>query len=414
MSIPNEPSPGAHKSQSVAPAAGAPTGGKPEPTAETRRPPRRLALVLWNGNIGGAEVFNVALARRMRRLGLEATIVFVGDSQPLAARLLDSDDVPYRTLGLSRGYEIIAHPRLYAAEIAKAGPDGALLVSCGFMGATLRLGGYRGPIVAVEHGDVLEARFYSQRKRLLRWISRLGGVWADDMEIAVSDFVLERLRQQPHTRKVKRIYNGIDPEQYASGEGSAGHAEECVVGFAGRLVFGKGADHLIEAVARVSSEARIRLLIAGDGPERSRLESLAHSLGVDDAVSFLGLEHDMPAFWQVCDVAAMPSTEFIESCPMTTLEAMASGKPIVATENGGLPELVIDAKTGIVVPPHNTLALSEALTFYAHNRDIAKLHGAAGRDRVVEHFHIGNCAQAYLALFDELALGTVAKSPATT
>ncbi len=118
----------------------------------------------------------------------------------------------------------------------------------------------------------------------------------------------------------------------------------------------------------------------------------------------------MPGFWQMCDVAVMPSTEFIESCPMTTLEAMASGKPVIATRNGGLPELVIDSKTGIVVPPHNKVALAEALDFYANNEEIRKAHGAFGRERVVEHFHIVKCARAYLELFDELASGSVAKT----
>jgi glycosyltransferase involved in cell wall biosynthesis len=388
------------------------SGGQTPHSSESRESRRRLALVLWNGNVGGAEVFTVALARQMRRLGREATIVFIGSPQPLASRLLDSDDVPYRSLGWSRGHDILKHPRLYAAEIADTGPDGALLVSCGFMGAALRMGGYRGPIVAVEHGDVLETQFYSQRQRLFRWISRVGGVWADDMEIAVSDFVLARLRKQPHTRTARRIYNGIDPAQYAVPDAASAHhdGEACVLGFAGRLVFGKGADHLIEAVARLSSTLPMKLLIAGDGPERWRLESLAHSLGIGDIVAFLGLEHDMPAFWQLCDVAVMPSTEFIESCPMTTLEAMASSKPVVATKNGGLPELVIDAKTGVVVPAHNTLALSDALAFYARNRDIASAHGASGRDRVVEYFHIDKCAHSYLDLFDELATGSIEMS----
>lgn len=365
---------------------------------------QQLAFVLWNGDVGGAEVFSVALARQMRQLGREVTIMFIGNPQPLATRLLNSDDVPYRTLGFSRGRGILRHPRRYAAEIAQAGPDGALLVSCGMMGAALRAGGYGGSVVAVEHGDVLEAQFYSQRQRLLRRIGRVSGVWADDIEVAVSDFVLERLRRQPHTRAIGRIYNGIDPDQYASDGAIVDRTSDgdCVVAFAGRLIHGKGADRLIEAVAALSSTQRIKLLIAGDGPERQHLESLAHSLGIGSQVNFLGLEHDIPAFWQMCDIAAIPSTEFIESCPMTTLEAMASGKPVVATRNGGLPELVVHGETGIVVPPHDKVALSKALALYANNGELRAAHGASGRTRVIEHFHINKCAGEYLNLFDSL------------
>jgi glycosyltransferase involved in cell wall biosynthesis len=377
----------------------------------TRPTKQRLAFVLWNGNVGGAEIFNVALARQMRRLGRDVTIIFIGNPQPLVTRLTDSNDISYRTLGFRRGRNLLFHPRRYAAEIMKAGPDGVLLVSCGLMGSILRAGGYRGPIVAVEHGDVLEAQFYAQRQRLLRWIGRLSGVWADDIEVAVSDYVLERLRQEPHTRAIGRIYNGVDPDQYASDGPSVDRTSDgdCVVAFAGRLIHGKGADHLIEAVAALSSTRRVRLLIAGDGPERPRLESLASSLGISSVVNFLGLEHDIPAFWQMCDIAAIPSTEFIESCPMTTLEAMASGKPVVATRNGGLPELVIHGETGIVVPPHDRVALTNALALYASNRELRATHGESGRARIVEHFHINKCALEYLSLFDSLS-GSITQS----
>lgn len=356
-------------------------------------------------------MFSVALAHQMRKLDIETTIVFIQDPQPLASRLLDDEDVPYITLGFGHGRDVLRHPRHYAAGVARAGPDGVLLVSCGFMGAALRAGGYRAPIVAIEHGDVLEAQFYSKRRRALHWIGRMSGAWADDVEVAVSDFVLRRLRRQPHTDTLRRIYNGIDPDQYFS-EGASldrGGQEECIVAFAGRLVYGKGADHLIEAVAELARTHPVRLLIAGDGPERPRLMSLANSLGIGSVVDFIGLEHDMPAFWQMCDIAAIPSTEFTESCPMTTLEAMASGKPVVATRNGGLPELVLEGKTGIVVPPHDRIALAKALVLYANNRELRVTHGASGRARIIEHFHINNCAQAYIDLFDELADG---RSPA--
>lgn len=364
----------------------------------------RLVLVLWNGDVGGAEVFSVSLARRMRQMGREVSIVFLGTPQPLATRIMDTGDVPYRTLGLTRGRQILFHPRRYATAIAETRADGVMLVSCGLMGAALRAGGYRGPIVAVEHGDVLESQFYSMRQRTTRWIGRLGAVWADDVEIAVSDFVLSRLREQPHTRVIGRIYNGVDPDEFASEEpcGRSAHDDQCVIAFAGRLIYGKGADHLIEAVAALAQRRRVKLLIAGDGPERPRLESLAHSLGLGEVVHFGGLEHDIGAYWQACDIAAIPSTEFTESCPMTTLEAMASGKPVVATHNGGLPELVIDGETGIVVPPHDKDALTNALAAYVESPALRIAHGAAGRARVMERFHIEACARAYLNLFDDL------------
>jgi glycosyltransferase involved in cell wall biosynthesis len=373
-------------------------------SAMSVRSKRRLALVLWKGVVGGAEVLSIALADCMRELGVDATIVFIEEPRPLVDRLI-SKKIPYRCLGLNRGRDVLRHPRRYAEEVARAGPDGALLVTCGFMGSALRMGGYRGPIVGVEHGDILdlEAQLEPRIRRMLHWVARVSGAWADDLEVAVSDFILERLRERPHTSSL-RIYNGIDPGEYlpASRPSEDARGGDCVVAFAGRLVHGKGHDYLIEALAHSISRQTARLVIAGDGPERSRLESLAALVGVRERVEFLGLRHDMPAFWQACDIAVVPSAEFIEACPMTPLEAMASGKPVIATLNGGLPELVADGKTGMLVPPGDAVALGSALDAYMDNAQLRLSHGFAGQKRIADSFHIKLCAQQYLDLFDGL------------
>ncbi len=365
---------------------------------------RSVAVVLWNGDVGGAEVFSVLLSSHMRRLGIDVTVVFVEQPQPIAERLAKFA-LPYRSLGLRRGRDVLLHPRRYAAEITRAGPDGALLVECGFMGAALRAGGYRGPIVATEQGAVLEARHYSQRQ-LLPWrIARAAGGWADDVEVAVSHSILERLRTYPHARELRMIHNGIDLSQYALADQrpTSNGNDECTVAFAGRLVHGKGPDYLIEAIGLLRSTRSLTLLIAGDGPERARLEFLARAIGAGDVVEFLGLTHDIPAFWQRADVAVVPSAEFIEGCPVAALEAMAAGKPLVATRNGGLPEIVLDGETGMLVSPCDAAALAEALGVYAGDPKLRLAHGARGKARVSEHFNVAYCAQAYIDLFTEFA-----------
>ncbi len=193
-----------------------------EPRAEIMAEPgrarkgraRKLALVLWNGDVGGAEVLTASLAEHMRRLGATVTIVFIGSPRPLSERLLLAD-IQYRSLNLERGRDVLRHPRMYAQEIARSGPDGALLVERGFQGATLRAGGYGGPIVAVEHGPLLfEKHPGSGPNRVLRRIGRIAGAWTVDAEVAVSDFMLERMRHYAHARRSMRIYNGVDPDAY--------------------------------------------------------------------------------------------------------------------------------------------------------------------------------------------------------
>jgi glycosyltransferase involved in cell wall biosynthesis len=376
-----------------------------ERTSDANRT-RRLALVLWSGRVGGAETLNVALAERLRRLGADITVVFIEKPWPLAERL-SNVSIPYRTLALRRGRAILRHPHQYAAEVTSVGPDGALLLECGYIGAALRIGGYGGPIVAVEHGAVLiGSHALSKPGRLLRGVNRASGAWSDDAEVAVSDFMLDRMLRHPHSRQIQRIYNGVDPHVYLPAVSAAAppDRDELIVGYVGRLTPGKGADHLLRAVIHANTQTPIKLLVAGDGSELSRLESLAHELGADSSVEFLGMVDDIPGFWQRCDVAAIPSDTF-ESFSMVTLEAMACSKPTIATHVGALPELVVDSVTGTLVPPGDAVSLARALITYAEQPELRRAHGAAARARAIERFHIDDCARAYLDLFDKLAAG---------
>jgi glycosyltransferase involved in cell wall biosynthesis len=365
----------------------------------------RLALVLWDGDIGGAEILNATLAESLRRLGADVTILFIGTPWPLAERLACAG-IPYYSLGFGRGRSVLRHPRRYAAEIARVGPDGALLVERGFMGTALRAGGYRSPIVAVEHGGfLLKQQHLARPQQLLRQISRASGARTADAEVAVSDFVLERMRQHAHARRILRIYNGIDPDKHVPiAEMPTDRGPHfVVVGFVGRLVTGKGADCLIQAVAQTTGQIPVKLLIAGDGPERSRLVSLAHESGANSRVEFLGIVDDLPSFWQQCDIAALPS-DALESFSMATLEAMACGKPVVATHTGAIPELVVDGVTGALIPPGDVHALARALVVYVEQPELRRAHGTAARARAIERFHINSCARAYVNLFNELAI----------
>jgi glycosyltransferase involved in cell wall biosynthesis len=375
---------------------------KHDARSETSRvgPSCKLALVLWNGYTGGAETLTASLAERMRLFGADITIVFVEQPGPLAKRLADKG-VPHRSLNFGRGRDVLLHPWKYAAMIRRNGPDGALLTERGFMGTALRLGGYRGPVVAIEHGALVGLQRFTKSRRLLWKVDYALGSWADDVEVAVSDFMLRKMLRHPHARMTQRIYNGIDPDMYSPSDLDNNHDPELTIGFAGRLIKGKGADHLILATARASEHASVRLLIAGDGPERSHLAALVHELGASSQIEFVGTVEDLPTFWHQCDIAAVPS-HIYESFSMVTLEAMACGKPVVATRSGAIPELVIDNVTGMLISPGDVDAFTHALITYAEQPQLRLSHGAAARLRAYERFHIDACAQAYLDLFGKL------------
>lgn len=364
-----------------------------------RRAPARLAIVQWNGEIGGAEVLSLELARAFHQRGVSSEFVFVTAGGSLAERVAHAG-IPYHVLGYGHGRDIVCHPRRYSAAVAASGPDGALLPECGFIGAALRGGGFPAPIVAVEHGTLLQ-RPRSAGRMAMRHINRIVGAWADDLEIGVSDFIVARMRQGPHARRFGRIHNGVDTARFAPvpAPPPAAGDDAGVAGFAGRLILGKGADDAIAAVARALERAPWRLLIAGDGPDRERLSALARRLGVADRVEFLGMVAEVSRLWERCHVAIFPSNQFIESFGMVALEAMACARAVIATRNGAATELVLDGETGMVVAPGDIDALASALVAYGDRPELALAHGAAGRARARRRFHIDQCAEAYLRCF---------------
>lgn len=360
--------------------------------------PAELAFVLWNAHVGGAETFMIDLARCLQTRGCEVRFVLIGSHGELVDRLC-INGLEFEVLGIEPGSFIWRQPKRLAAAVERHGPDGALLPECGFLGFVLRAGGYRRRIVAVEHGAVL-MRSRSPVRRGLDFLSRVGGAWADDSEIAVSDFVLDRLRRHPHARDLHRIYNGVDLTAYdCAYPPIKDDPHDFAIGFAGRLVPGKGVDNLIEAVRTAREAVPVHLLVAGDGPARPSLAAQVRRSGLDQVVTFLGTTQDMPGFWHSCQVAAVPSDGLIESFSMSALEAMACGRPVIASHAGGLPEVVLDGVTGTLVQPGDAVALADAIVAYAVRRSDLRRQAAAARDRASTVFNLRDTADAYAQLF---------------
>ena len=357
----------------------------------------RLALVLWNGNVGGAEMLKAMLAREWRTWGVEASVVFVTSGTPLAERL-DRDGVPHHSLGMSRGRDALFQPRRLARAVSAAGPDGALLADSGFLAAALRAGGYRGRIVGVEHGKLLAAGNLPPARRLKDHLERRLGARFRAVDVGVSDFMVREMRRHPHAPLVRRIYNGVDTQLFTpSAKAVAAGSGSIVVGAAARLIPGKGIEHLLRAVAQLR-DTNVRVEIAGDGPQREALVEFADQLGVQDIVSFRGTMQAMPEFWRACDLAVVPSDTF-ESFSMATLEAMACGVPVIATEIGGIPEVLGDGECGTLVPPGDPTALATAIRAYATDPDLRRRHADAAQKRARLSFNMETTAAEYLELF---------------
>jgi glycosyltransferase involved in cell wall biosynthesis len=191
--------------------------------------------------------------------------------------------------------------------------------------------------------------------------------------------------------KIKVIYNGIHlsdfPQNiapnYRSGEG------EIILGCAGRLSSEKGHQLLLEMMKYLNeNDINCKLLLAGEGKLSENLKSKAKSLGVNHLVEFLGFVEDMPSFYSSIDIFLLPSA--FEGFGYVLIEAMASGKPVVAFNVGSSMEIVEHGRTGYLVPPNQVQEMAGQVIELAEDSELREKFGENGRSRVEELFTFEN------------------------
>ncbi|MDP2990672.1 MAG: glycosyltransferase family 4 protein, partial [Kiritimatiellota bacterium] len=175
------------------------------------------------------------------------------------------------------------------------------------------------------------------------------------------------------------IPNGVDGALFYPAP--AGYNLGKMVLFVGRLVSNKGPEVLLRAIPLVlMRHPQARFVLAGDGPLRHRLEAVASKLAIKDVVHFLGLRRDVPELMRQASVYVRPS--YLEGMPLTVLEAMASGLPVVATPVGGTPELLKDGVHGYLSPVGDPAALAAAISRVLDDPDGAAQMGRRGRELI--------------------------------
>lgn len=214
-----------------------------------------------------------------------------------------------------------------------------------------------------------------------------------DGVVAISRKIAEVLVEGGVRReKIRVIHSGIDPAPFQRGvEARAGSGEK-VIGTVAVLEERKGHRFLLEAAALLKARGqRVRCRIAGEGSQREALEKMVRDLGLQEEVVFLGFVSDIPRFLSSVDIFVLPSV--YEGLGIAILEAMAAGKPVVASRAGGIPELVTDQVTGLLVPPKDPLALAQAIARLLSQNGLVRLMGDKGRAEVFDHFTMEQMAK---------------------
>ena len=249
-------------------------------------------------------------------------------------------------------------------------------------------------------------RYNPARRALIRRLAS-GSVHAI---IAISD-VMRRALETNGFRGVTTIHNGLDPEEWPFREpsrrrsGQDGEARPVAL-LPGRLSSYKGTEALLDAVALLPPGARPTVVFAGDNPRyEPELLARARRLGIADLVRITGWLDPgaMSAELAAADVVVTPST-YPDPFNLGNIEAMSTGRPVIASSLGGAPEIVVEGDTGFLVDPGDPELFARRLALLLEDPDLRRAYGDAGRRRVLQRFTLERQAESTMQVYEK-ALG---------
>jgi glycosyltransferase involved in cell wall biosynthesis len=336
-----------------------------------------------------------SMAFLAERLGV--TVVNVPEIQREVSMLHDARSI-VRLAALIRS----ERPHILHTHTAKAGAIAR---------AAALLAGKRRPIVLhTFHGHVLKGYFDPVRTAFFRQVERTLAR-ASDILVAVSPEVRDELVDlgvaPPEKFAVIRL--GI-PLEERLGDATAEldyrqllgiPPRAFVVGWVGRMTGVKATGTVLEIV-RAARELGVDavLCMVGDGPDRERLEQLAHDLDIARACFFVGYQSEVAGFYRLFDAFVLTSVN--EGTPVSAIESLASGTPVIANRVGGVPDVIRDGADGFLVEPGDVESAAEKLAALAINPDLRSTLGASGRARVLERYSVARLVDDVDRLYHSL------------
>jgi glycosyltransferase involved in cell wall biosynthesis len=353
----------------------------------------RIAHVTFGLDVGGQEKLLVEFARHADREAFELHFVSLGSRGRLAGDI-EACGWNVTALGAPDGlrpglvFRLAAWMRRWRPQVVHVHDLRSLI----YAGLATRLVGLRRPrLVYTRHWwqRDLSPRVAAAHRHFAGLVDRL---------VCVSELVREASEQEGLApRRLQTIANGIDMVRFAYQGPCAGGPAVTVA----RLSPEKDLANLVRAVAIVAPRVpEQRFEVAGDGMYLNELKALAAELGVAERITFLGEVRDVPAVLARAGLFVLPSRA--EGMPLTLLEAMARGLPVVATRVGGVPEVVAEGETGWLVPPADPEALAAAIERLATDPELARQFGAAGRRRAEECFDVRRMVAEYERMYRRL------------
>lgn len=364
--------------------------------------------VVYRFDVGGLENGVVNLINRMPADAYRHAVIALTEVTDFRQRIV-RDDVSFISLHKPPGHLFALYPRLFRLfrELKPAIVHSRNLAA---LEVTVPAWAAGVPVrIQSEHGRDADDLDGSNRKH--KWARRFYNRFVSH-HIALSrdleSWLVERIGIPAH--KVTQIYNGVDASRFHPAIPPAPisgcpfrHPEHWLVGTVGRMQTVKDQTLLARAFIRAleldpSLKARLRLVMIGNGPLRAAAQELLAVAGIAELAWLPGERHDVPEILRGLDCFVLPS--LAEGISNTILEAMASGLPVIATRVGGNPELVIEGRTGCLVPAGDPEAMAQAIVGYAIDPEQAHTAGQAGRTTVERSFSMEAMVGGYQRLYD--------------
>jgi len=267
----------------------------------------------------------------------------------------------------------------------------------------------RAPIIVfTAHGFIFNESMNRLKKRLFIWMERIGSKLTHRI-ITVSNYdkksaVLNRVSAED---KLRTIYNGIDVDEFNKNEGNYAKAamglndNSLVIGSVANFFPNKGLHCLIEGMSElVKRHPNLALLLVGDGPLRIELMEETKKFNLTDKVFFLGHVDNIPHVLKLFDIFVLPSLK--EGFPWAILEAMAAKRAIVATEVGGIPEMIVDGESGVLIKPGDIDSLVRKIHDLLADPQLRDELGEYAQKRVALEFTLKRMIQETEAFYQEL------------
>jgi glycosyltransferase involved in cell wall biosynthesis len=381
--------------------------------------PIRVIRVISRLNVGGPSLHVTALTAGLDRSRFESTLV-IGTENPGEGSMLD--------LAEGRGITPVLIPEMVGEAQLKGRDVKALArlyrlmreqrphivhthtAKAGFLGRVAARLARVPVIVHTYHGHVLHGYYSNTKTQLLRRMER-GLARITDRLVAVSEQVkrdLVRYRIAGADR-IEVVPLGLDLQPFLESAHLRGEfrrereltSTTPLIGIVGRIFPIKNHRLFLDAAAGVvAAEPGARFVVVGDGTLREAMEQHAHKLGIRYRVIFTGWRRDLAQIYADLDVLVVSSDN--EGTPVSAIEAMAAARPVVATRVGGLPDLIVDGKTGRLVPPRDPAALRDAVLELLRDPSYARAIGETARAGVRERFATGRLLRDVEALYTAL------------